>query len=257
MTVQVDKQLVEQQFRRAAASYDSQAMIQHQVADRLLDLLGQDDCQGWQPARVLETGCCTGLLTAKLLGRWPGIKQLVLNDLMADFDQRLQQLPLPQQVRFLAGDIESIPLPGTFDLIVSSSTFHWLDDLDSLLKKLARSLVPGGRMVFSMYGPENLQEIRQLTAIGLEYFSLAAVSELVSQYLTVTHASEQPQVLEFADPQEVLSHLRQTGVNALSRRPWNRSELQRFCRQYRRQFSVAAGVCLTYHPLYIIAHSRR
>jgi malonyl-ACP O-methyltransferase BioC len=254
MTGQVDKQLVEQQFRRAAASYDSQAMIQHRVADQLLALLEplvRKD--GREPVRVMETGCCTGLLTAKLVDRFAGIRQLLLNDLMEDFSQRLQQLPLPGEVTFLAGDIEAIPLPGQFDLIISSSTFHWLHDLDSLLEKLANSLAPGGRLVFSMYGPENLREIRSLTGIGLDYFSLAEVREMVGKYLTIEQSSEEQQVLQFEDPRQVLNHLRQTGVNALSRKPWTRGRLQRFCQQYRKEFSAGDRVCLTYHPLYTIA----
>ncbi len=257
MAVLVDKQLVAQQFRRAAASYDSQAMIQHRVADRLLDLLAEYGVEGGrEPVRVLETGCCTGLLTRKLVDRYPGIRKLVLNDLMDDFSRRLQQAALPEEVNFLAGDIESIPLPGRFDLIISSSTFHWLHDLDGLFKKLAGALAPGGCLLFSMYGPDNLREIRQLTGTGLDYFSLNAVRELVERYMTVVHSSEQQQVLEFADPQEVLSHLRQTGVNALSRRPWTRGQLHRFCGEYRQQFPVGDKVCLTYHPLYIVGQYR-
>ncbi|MCI5150851.1 MAG: malonyl-[acyl-carrier protein] O-methyltransferase BioC, partial [Candidatus Electrothrix sp. MAN1_4] len=61
----INKQLICQQFRRAAASYDRQATIQHRVADRLLTIMDRYIPQ--RPLRVLEVGCCTGLLTTRLL----------------------------------------------------------------------------------------------------------------------------------------------------------------------------------------------
>lgn len=248
----VDKNRVCRQFRRAAESYDGQAEVQHRTAERLLNLLAE---QGeLQPQRVLEIGCCTGLLTRKFLGQVQGIKELVLNDLVPDFAQRITGLGNPPALSFLPGDIESMELPGSFDLIISSSTFHWLHDLESLLAKLAEHLNPGGMLFFSLYGPDNLQEIKALTGIGLEYASLQEVEKKVKQYYTLYHSSQQRQVFQFITPQAVLTHLRQTGVNAISRTPWTRQYLKDFCSEYNRRFQTGQHVPLTYHPLYFVAH---
>lgn len=248
----IDKERVRQSFQRAANSYDSQAMIQHRVADHLL---GQLNCHdGKKIHRILEIGCCTGLLTRKLTECCSEIQELVLNDLVESFAvQAGNQTGIPA-ISFLAGDIETMPLSGPFDLIISSSTFHWLHDLEGLLKKLADNLAPGATLAFSMYGPDNLQEIRQLTGIGLDYFTLQGVQAMVSRYLTLDYSDQQREVFHFTSPLEVLTHLRRTGVNAVSIKAWTHRRLQRFNREYNEKFRDSQGVQLTYHPLYLIAH---
>uniref|UniRef100_UPI0040578CB7 malonyl-ACP O-methyltransferase BioC n=1 Tax=Candidatus Electronema sp. TaxID=2698783 RepID=UPI0040578CB7 len=248
----VDKDLLRQQFRRAAASYEQQAVIQRRTAERLLDLLAQHCVR--PPQQVLEIGCCTGLLTRSLIGRFSGIRELILNDLVPDFASRLDLPAFSPAVRLLPGDIEKLPLPGGLDLVLSASTFHWLHDLDGLLVKLAACLRPGGLLAFSLYGPENLREIRALTGIGLRYRSLTEIAASLRRHFTLLHSSHETVTLRFASPQDVLRHLRQTGVNALSRSPWSRARLEQFCAEYRRRFSADdSGVALSYHPLYFVA----
>jgi len=80
----IDKKRVRQTFQRAAASYEDQAIIQHRVADHLLGLLDRF-AESAEINRVLEIGCCTGLLTRKLAGQYRAIMELVLNDLVESF----------------------------------------------------------------------------------------------------------------------------------------------------------------------------
>jgi malonyl-ACP O-methyltransferase BioC len=251
MPQSIDKLLLCRQFQRAAASYEGQALVQRQAAERLLDLLSQHN--GGPFLRALEIGCGTGLLTRRLLARFSGIEELTLNDLTPDFASRVNA-PSPA-LRFLPGDIETLPLPGSFDLIISSSVLHWIKSLDSLLDKLAAHLRPGGRLAFSLYGPENLREIRALTGLGLQYRSQAEVEAAVRRRFRLLRSSAQTEALHFASPLDVLRHLRETGVNALSRELWSRARLKEFCAEYRARFSADSGVVLTYHPICCVAAS--
>ena len=247
----IDKQIVCRQFQRAATSYDRQAVIQHRVADRLLNMTAEHT--GPQPLRVLEIGCCTGLLTGKLLNSDIRIRSLVLNDLMPDFAERLpDELPV-DDLSFLPGDIEKLALPDPFDLIISSSTFHWLDDQEQTLSKLLAALHPGGVLAFSLYGPGNLPEIRELTGIGLAYRSLSEIASMLEPHCLLEEAHQEKEIFLFPSPRDVLEHLRQTGVNSLHRRPWTRQELQLFCQEYKKRFQMEQSVRLTYHPLYFVA----
>ncbi len=248
----IDKQRVRQTFQRAAASYEEQAMIQHRVADHLLSLL--DRHRRKEIHRVLEIGCCTGLLTRKLAARYDDILDLVLNDLVESFAVQAGNLPGIPAISFLAGDIETMELSGSFDLIISSSTFHWINDLEGLLQKLADHLVPGGTLAFSIYGPDNLKEIRSLTGIGLDYFSLQEVQTMVEKYFSLDQSDQQLEAFHFSSPMAVLDHLRKTGVNAISRAPWTPRRMQQFQDDYRTKFSDEQGVCLSYHPLYFVVH---
>ena len=248
----IDKQRVQQTFQRAAASYEEQAMIQHRVADHLLSLL--DRYTRKKIHRVLEIGCCTGLLTRKLSVQYDDILDLVLNDLVESFAVQAGNLPGIPAISFLAGDIETMELSGSFDLIISSSTFHWINDLEGLLQKLADHLTAGSTLAFSIYGPDNLKEIRSLTGIGLDYFSLQEVQTLVEKYFSLDQSDQHLETFHFSSPVAVLDHLRKTGVNAVSRAPWTPRRLQQFQEDYRTKFSDEQGVCLSYHPLYFVAH---
>ena len=263
----IDKHVVCRQFRRAAASYDRQATIQHRVADRLLTLAAQYTNQQPQALSVLEIGCCTGLLTGKLLNSSIKVRSLVLNDLMPDFAERLPQdiavsklsVGEPrvevslEELSFLPGDIEKLPLPGPFDLIISSSTFHWLDDLEQTLDKLLAALHPGGVLAFSLYGPENLPEIKELTGVGLDYLSLPEITSMLEKRCLLEESYQDKEVFLFPKPRDVLNHLRRTGVNSINRTPWTRQKLHSFCREYTKRFQVGQAVHLTYNPLYFIA----
>jgi malonyl-ACP O-methyltransferase BioC len=264
----IDKHFVCRQFRRAAASYDRQATIQHRVADRLLALTAKYTNQQPQTLSVLEIGCCTGLLTSKLLNSNIKVRSLILNDLMPDFAERLPQdiavsklsvgeprveeLSL-EELSFLPGDIEKLPLPGPFDLIISSSTFHWLDDLEQTLDKLLAALHPGGVLAFSLYGPNNLPEIKELTGIGLDYLSLPEITSMLKKQCILEESHQDKEVFLFPKPRDVLSHLRQTGVNSINRTLWTRQELHSFCQEYTKRFQIDQAVRLTYNPLYFVA----
>jgi len=249
--VKADKKQVQLHFARAAATYDEQAVIQLRVAEQLLSLV--ETYSSRPPDSALEIGCCTGLLTRQIVSRFPGLELLHVNDLVENFRRHIGQIDIPGRIEFLAGDIETLPLPRQYRLIISSSTFHWFHDLAGFFEKLHLHLHADGVLAFSMYGPGNLQEIRALTGGGLEYPSLNQLAEMLEPHFAVLTATEVQEVLFFQDPSAVLQHLRETGVNALTGTGWSKHRLQEFNRQYQKQFSGKNGIRLTYHPMYILA----
>jgi malonyl-ACP O-methyltransferase BioC len=251
--VQPDKRKIRQRFARAAATYDRQAVVQQGVAERLLQLLARH--MGEPPRRVLEIGCCTGILTAGLTSQYPGITDLYVNDLVPQFESLVAaRVPPGVRLEFIAGDIEALPLPDSLDLVISSSTLHWLENLPGLLDRLHARMARHATLCFSIYGPGNLWELRELTGIGLDYHSLAELRQMVGQRFTVLSCEEEQITHHCPDPLALLLHLRQTGVNALATEPWSRPRLGDFIRQYERRFGDRAGVTLTYHPVYCLAH---
>ena len=65
------KQRVRESFDRAALTYDSAAIVQRRVCDRLLDELTSAT---EAPAHMLDAGCGTGYGARLLRRRWPGIQ---------------------------------------------------------------------------------------------------------------------------------------------------------------------------------------
>jgi malonyl-ACP O-methyltransferase BioC len=252
-----DKQRIKLRFEQAAATYEQQATVQSRVAVRLLALL-EETIAGFDPVDVLEIGCCTGLLTEKTLTRFPGIDHFTLCDLVASFEERVcRRIGIhAEKITFLAGDIETLPLPDRYDLIISSSTLHWVHDLATLCGKLHQHLYPEGVFAFSLYGDENLREIREITGMGLAYRTLAQLRAVVGERFHILAAEETRETLWYPTPVAVLQHLRATGVNSIGQRAWTRRQISDFAGRYQERFAGERGVRLTYHPLHIVARPR-
>lgn len=253
-----DKKLITLRFEQAAATYEQQATVQHQVAERLLTLLSTA-VPAVAPASILEIGCCTGLLTEKLPARFPGLAHLAVSDLVAAFEQCICRKlgTFAGGKTFLAGDIESVRLPAHYDLIISSSTLHWVHDLPQLCRKLHAHLNPNGILAFSLYGIDNLREIRALTGMGLQYQSLEQLRGVVAEEFHVLAAEQALETLWFPDPMAALQHLRATGVNSVVQQSWTRKQIKSFILDYKQRFSGEQGVPLTYHPLFIVARPKQ
>ena len=60
----------------------------------------------------------------------------------------------PAIITYTRADMEQLDLPaGSFDLVYSSLALHYIEDLTRLMAQAYRSLVPGGRLVFSVEHP--------------------------------------------------------------------------------------------------------
>lgn len=153
----LNKTDVRRSFARAAASYDRAAILQREIADRLIDRL---DWVKLAPARILDAGSGTGYCARALTRRYRAARVTGVD--------LAQPLALAAHRRrgwfsrseFVCGDIERLPLASaSFDLIVSNLSLQWCD-LDAAFAEMLRVLRPGGLLMFSSFGPDTLREIR-------------------------------------------------------------------------------------------------
>lgn len=162
----LDRRAVRDSFARAAATYDDAAVLQREVADRLLARL---DYINLRPLRILDLGCGTGYLTRLLSRRYPSA-QIVALDLalpMVQAARRHTTARLPfgfgrrlSRCRYANADAEALPLSDTsFDLVVSNLTLQWCDP-DRVFRECRRVLRPGGLFLFTTFGPDTLKELR-------------------------------------------------------------------------------------------------
>ena len=254
VTLVPDKDLIKLRFEQAATTYEQHAQVQSLVAERLLRLLALTAEVTTAP-RILEIGCCTGLLTEKIAERYPDMTHLTASDLVDAFEHCLcsKGVLRCKQVTFLAGDIETVALPDTYDLIISSSTLQWVHNLSRLSGKLSRHVKKNGVLAISLYGEDNMQEIRSMTGMGLDYLDLDQLKMVLGEHFQIIAADQSRETLWFPDALAVLQHLRATGVNSIGQKAWTRKQLRAFLAEYTERFSSAEGVRLTYHPMYVIA----
>jgi len=255
--MQTDKEIVKKRFGNKLSTYHHEAQVQKQIAFKLASLFFEthDDSIN----RVLEIGCGTGFLTKQILTKG-SINELFLNDIADSAFEETQKVLTKlnfKNYQFLTGDAEHIAFPTNIDVVFSSSCFHWFNDLQCFFRNMHEILNSNGYFVFSSYGEENFKEIKETLNIGLTYSSLQEQIDLLSPDFEIIHGEEWTEVIPFANPKEVLKHIKQTGVNALQKGFFGKERLQTFNDKYLSHFSnVDGSVNLTYHPLIIIARKK-
>ena len=155
----LDKQMTRRHFDRAANTYDAAAVLQQEVASRLVDRLEYIKIN---PSRALDVGSGTGFITKDLLKRYPK-SQVVSLDLAFNMVQKSRaQGSWLRKPHAVCADAEQLPLKADCtDLILSSLMLQWSNDVDALFRGFHHVLAPNGLLLFSTFGPDTLKEMRQ------------------------------------------------------------------------------------------------
>ena len=154
----ISKRKIRRAFDRAAESYDQAAVLQNEVCGRLLEKL---DYIKLAPQVILDAGVGTGGAVGPLLKRYRGSRLVALDLSERMLAKALQRGSLLRKPALVCADIENLPFAnGVFDLIFSSLTLQWCNDLQATMEGLLRVLKPGGLLLFSTFGPDTLKELR-------------------------------------------------------------------------------------------------
>lgn len=253
-TQSVDKQLVAERFAASADTYDAHATIQRRMARGLVDSLLQITERSHLES-ILELGCGTGILTRELMARLRA-ERWIANDLVTAFAERIDVIASEWphcRVTFLAGDMETLPVPAGTDLVVSNAAIQWLHDPVAFCATILPQLPRDGLFAFTTFGPGNLREFAEVTQTSLDYPLLASFRRALSSEGDVIYAEEFCWPLHLPSAVHVLRHLQFTGVNAVQTANWTRRDISDFTRDYERRFREAGGVVLTFKPIILVA----
>ena len=136
-------------FGERAQGYDEGwlGQLHHRIADRTADLALT--CVP-APRRILDVGCGTGYLLGRLAARAPQAEALDGIDAAPAMIEVARGAAADDRLSFAAGTAERLPWPaGSFDLVVSTTSFdHWADQ-QAGLAQCARVLAPGGCLVLA------------------------------------------------------------------------------------------------------------
>ncbi len=156
----IDKRQTRAAFDRAAPGYDEHAALQRHVVDHLADSL---DVMTIAPKTLLDIGAGTGYCAQTLAKHYPRTR-IVLAD-FAPAMLRAARVKAPRwrsRRSYVCAAAETLPFADeSFDLVFSSLTFQWCNDLDSVFEQCARVLKPDGLFIFSSLGPDTLYELRE------------------------------------------------------------------------------------------------
>ena len=154
----IRKQKIRRAFDRAADSYDDAAVLQKEVCARLLEKL---EYIRLSPDLILDAGVGPGEAIKPLMDRYRKSRVIAL-----DLSERMlvkasTHRSLLRRPELVCADIEQLPFrEGSFDLVFSSLTLQWCNDLPATLQGLLRVLRPGGLLLFTTFGPDTLKELR-------------------------------------------------------------------------------------------------
>lgn len=149
---ELDRNAVRHSFNAAAATYDSVAVLQREIQSRLLERVELVD---FIPATMLDAGAGTARGAQELVERYPDSRVTAV-----DAAQRLLATNHHVGER-VCGDVESLPFAdGSFELVWSNLTLHWLGELARTFDELRRVTSDYGLLLFSTFGPDTLRELR-------------------------------------------------------------------------------------------------
>ena len=151
-----------------AVDYD---YFREEIARRLVDRL--DDIKISFPL-ALELGAGSGMVHRMIcsdasfdgIGGIGGVRKLVQLDssslmLHRDDDRPVEGMERCGTFKLVADEEAKLPFPdGTFDVVLSNVSMHWINELPSVMIDVHRVLKPNGCFIFSMVGGATLPELR-------------------------------------------------------------------------------------------------
>ena len=103
------------------------------------------------PGTVVDLGCGSGVLTARLADRWPSAAVTGV-DSSAEMLAEAARLARPGRLEFRREAIEDWRPDRPVDVLVSNAALHWVPDHSALLGRLVDAVAPGGWLAFQVPG---------------------------------------------------------------------------------------------------------
>lgn len=226
---------VRRTFDRVAPQFAAHDFLYREMSRRMAERL---DMVRLKPARILDAGCGLGADRLGLHQRYPEAEWLGLDlseamlrqgrtmDQVADHEAQgflrrwWSATRTPKNTRMVAS-LDAIPLAThSVDLVWSNAALHWLDNLPETFKECHRVLGIGGLLMFSLFGPDTLKELRQtLSAVEAQAVArMQAFTDMHDIGDMLVHAGFSDPVMDmetltltYADPWQALHELQRAG----------------------------------------------
>lgn len=257
MVTVLDKKQLRRSFARAAQSYDANAVLQREIAERMLERLQ------WiklRPAVVLDVGSGTGYCTRALVKHYPRARVLGMD--IAPAMSRVAQAKRGWRgrERYISADAETLPLAdASVDLVFSSLAVQWCEPA-RVFQECYRVLRPGGLLLFSSFGPDTLRELRHAwrdvdrQAHVHEFIDMHDLGDVLLHTRFADPVMDMENVLlTYGDVMSLLRDLKGIGANNAARERatglMGKQHFARFCRAYEAQ-AQDGRIPATYEVVY-------
>lgn len=161
--------------------------------------------------RILDLGCGTGQLTAKIAEA--GAEVIGIDSAPEMIEQAQQNYP---NLQFQIADAKNFQLPQPVDAVFSNAVLHWIPQADDVITSIRESLKINGRFIAEFGGKGNIESIikalyEALEKIGyknpsnLNHWYFPSIGEYASKLekqgfeVTYSHLFSRPTLLQDKD----------------------------------------------------------
>ncbi|SIS48174.1 malonyl-ACP O-methyltransferase BioC [Neptunomonas antarctica] len=223
----IDKLRVAESFSKAASTYDSVAALQRNIGHQLLEMLSshsQDSQSGHtEPASILDLGCGTGYFTSVLRDRYPDRPLAGLDIASGMLAYARTTRALDNDVTWICGDAESLPLKNqSYSLVFSSLAIQWCENSSMLFAEMSRVLSRDGIACIATLGPQTLCELRDAWSRIDDYQhvnqfqSLAQLCKALPDDLELIETECEMRVLHYPQLKELTCELKGIGAHNMN-----------------------------------------
>ncbi|MBU3022479.1 methyltransferase domain-containing protein [Aestuariibacter sp. A3R04] len=230
----VRKKAIAARFSKACRSYDETAHIQATIASDVRDRMGTI-----QGGALLDIGCATGTLTAKLKTFASAITAVDISPKMISSAQSRHR-----DIQFFEGQAEALPFQNDiFHLVYSSMALQWVSSPGLAMDEIHRVLKKRGTAYLAIMVAGSFQELisaRAAASLPDTVNSLASVlawqNAAISSGLNIQGSAITSYVDRFSNVRQLLRSI--TGVGAglslanASVKPLNRTKLDALQKVY-------------------------
>ncbi len=247
----IDTNLLQQRFYTASKTYNQHAIVQQQMATKLVSVALEE--LPFLQGNILELGCGTGLLTCEILKKF-NVENYIANDLVNEVEPIIKKIISQLSTatyQFYKGDATKLKILQKQDTIWSGACIQWIQDLDSFFYHISSILKQNGYFALSSFDINNFLEIKSLTGMGIDYLPFEDVILKASKHFKIINSQSWFSKLWFDSPIDILKHMRYTGVNGISSVKWGKKDLENFTIGYNK-YKEGKRFSLTYNPFILI-----
>lgn len=152
----IQKKIVIKNFNKSSNTYDKFAKVQRHMAEVLIDYLDIDKKNN-KKLEILEIGAGTGILTEKLLNKFPNSNITIMD--ISESMLEICKKKFGVRLNYLHEDAENYFCEKKYDLIVSNATFQWFSNIENSVKNYKKIINKDGKILFSIFSNGTYKEL--------------------------------------------------------------------------------------------------
>lgn len=248
-----NKSKIKNNFNRAAAKYDEYAVLQKLVASKLVDL-SADHIK--KSNKILDLGSGTGFITDLIKSTNNDISQEIF-----ELDIAYEMLNKRAGSLKINADIENLPLrENSFNLILSSLAFQWLNNLSLVITDCQRILKNNGLLIFSIIVDGSLAELKSSSATcGVDlsvnqFITKQNLENIIAGIYRNYQCFEEEIILEYKDLYDLLNSIKKIGAgygNSFEKGNLTKKQFELLNSFYLKNFNSNNRIVATWRIVYV------